>query len=207
VKSKSTVRAFDVFNDITAGFASDNAWAEVIYHSAAEAVARHAGPIMLSPVRGVHIPLGDRPINLFNFSLPSGPHSILLTRRRLVDLNDDTVHLSGGGVFPFQDQPNGARTPGTVASQTKSIISDHANLTDESLKLLAAHEMAHSFMGPGVCLNTACTMQAPEPENVPRNAEILAQEEPFCDNCIGTLEYRGQQAAGVLLLDGLNFNE
>lgn len=207
MKSQSTIRTFDIFNDATTGFAFDRARAETIYQSAAGAVARYAGPIVLSRMRGARINLGDKPMKLFNFRLPSGPYSLVLTSRRLVDRGDQSVHVAGAGVFPFRDLPDGTRQYDSVARSTRSIISNYNNLADPSLTLLAAHEIGHSFMGSDHCPDIACVMRTIEPENEPRNAEILAQENPFCGNCIETLEDSGRQAAAALLLDGLNFNE
>jgi len=208
VKAQSTVRTFETFHDITEGYEFSKPRAEVICQAAAELIGRYTGPIALIPMQDMRIDLGDRPITPFNtnFGEMAG-YNIFMTKRVLVGPDEQTV--SSYSVIKARLS---AAHPGSAApykldgliGASLSVISSAHNPSDSPLKVLAAHEMAHTFTDPGHCPETDCIRQTPREKNS-TNAKLLNQEDPFCDTCIQKLEQGGQIAAGAAMLNDLGF--
>lgn len=196
MKSQPLVRTFDVFYDATHGFAFSEVRAETIYQAAVGLVGRHAGPLALAKVHGLNIGLGDRPMKLTNVRFGKGGYSMLITQRKLVSPHGDRIYVVSNNDYAGTESfpGSGEYVPDTsVAWASKTIISNTENYTDTTLTALAAHEMAHSFVGAAHCPDTACLMQVPS-DWEPQNAKLLSQDEPFCDNCGESLEQRKQLA-------------
>jgi hypothetical protein len=150
--------------------------------------------------------LGDRPITPLSVNFGTTPYSILMTKRVLVGPDEQTVasySLTKGRLRrPHSGAPY--KLDGFF-SASESGISNANNLTDSTLTVLTAHEMAHTFTDPGHCPETDCIRQVPR-EKSSTNAKLLNQDDPFCDNCSQLLEQGGQLAAGAVILKDLGFD-
>jgi len=191
---KTPVRTFDTYYDMTEGSAFSKVRAEGLYQMAAELVGRYAGPIALAQIQGVKLPLEGRPITTKNVRFGRGGYSMLMTNHELVwgngtsaagltDVGYRTQEVAG--IFHAIDA--------SYAWTSNSIVSDFHNLTDSALRVATAHEMAHTFIGPHHCADAHCVMQEPVLAGPP-NAKLMAQDDPFCDNCIELLVDRGNRA-------------
>jgi hypothetical protein len=206
VKAQSTVRTFETFYDATEGYEFSKPRAEVICQAAAELIGRYTGPIALSPMQGLRINLGDSPITPFNVNFGTTPYKILMTKRVVVGPDKQTVSSYSMTKGRLRRPHPGApyKLDGFI-SASESGISNANNLTDSTLTVLTAHEMAHTFTNPNHCPETDCLRQFPF-EKSSTNAKLLNQDDPFCDNCVQLLEQGGQLAAGAVMLKDLGLD-
>jgi hypothetical protein len=185
------VRSVNAYFEATGPYALERARAEQVYGKAIEEISRRTGPIALNGVQGVNIPLGDKPVTPDNVRLGKAPHSALITARPLVVEGNRIL----GNTRLIRRRIDGL-VDKSVIKGSHIITGVPRQQSDDTLIGTVVHEFAHS-LGQKHCPDVRCIMQASCDINL--DTTIMAQDNPFCDDCTGDLELAGYQALAAQL--------